>query len=56
MPDSSDLIAISLINTDLDDKNLNKDNKILHDNSGICCFYFSNYLNNCVSCCFICLN
>jgi hypothetical protein len=56
MPGSSDLIAVSLINTDLDDKNLNKNNTTLVNNSEICCFYLSNYLNNCLSCCFICLN
>ena len=53
MPGSSHLIATGLIDTYLDDINLNKksDNK-LDDKSVNCCLYFNNYL----LCCFICLN
>lgn len=55
MSDSNNLIVISLINTDFENDNLNKDNKS-DDNSVNCCSYLSNYLNNCVLCCFVCLN
>ena len=48
MPDSNQLIDVGLINTDLDDKTDYK--------SENCCYYLSNYLNNCMLCCFICLN
>ena len=48
MSDSNQLIDVGLINTDLDNKT--------DDKSGNCCFYLSNYLNNCLLCCFICLN
>jgi hypothetical protein len=55
MPESSHLISIGLIENDLHDNNLNKDNNP-DDKSENCCLYLSNYLNNCVLCCFICLN
>ena len=52
MPGSSALIATGLIKfSPDDDNNLAKENKKVN-----CCLYLSNYLNNCLLCCFICLN
>ena len=56
MSGSSSLMDVKLISSDLDGINSNKDNTKSDGNSGNCCFYLSNYLNNCILCCFICLN
>lgn len=55
MPGSSALIIFNP-----DDNNLPQENKKSYDNPNIkkenCCSYLSNCINNCLVCCFICLN